>query len=386
MMKPQHSAAPRGTVRAIVFEQAFRYARDVILLMADDCEIFECNDAALAAYGYTRKEMLALNLCDLRAPHTRIALAEDMRRASFPAGHTFNTVHQRKNGAQFHAEVSSRLLEADGRRYRVNIVRDISAQQAARETLSTRHRQLAEAQHLARMGSWELSMQTGECTWSEELYRLFGGDPMLPIPRYQQRFDLYEEKSAAALSRAVDQALKSGDPYELEVEYLMPEGTRKWLLVRGEVVRDPDGGIIGLRGTVQDIDERKRLQEAHARLAAIVESSSDAIVGVDLNRIVTTWNAAAEEVYGYSASEIIGQWAGCMVPPDQEAALMAAKKRMMRGEKIGPYEAVRVRKDGRLIQVSITISPIRDHENRIIGNSAIVREISNRTGAGPGGA
>ena len=127
-----------------------------------------------------------------------------------------------------------------------------------------------------------------------------------------------------------------------------------------------------------DITERKLAGDAQARLAAIVNSSEDAIVGKTLDGIVTSWNPGAEKIYGYTAAEMIGQPIVKFFPPerlDEEAEILA---RVRCGESVQHYETVRVRKDGRRIDVSVTISPIRDASGNIIGASKIARDISER--------
>ncbi len=107
-----------------------------------------------------------------------------------------------------------------------------------------------------------------------------------------------------------------------------------------------------------------------------MESSDDAIVGMTLDGMVTSWNAGAERLYGYTAPEVIGRWPiGITVPEDEQPKIL---KRVGRGERVDPYETVGVRKDGRRINVSVTVSPIRDAEGKTIGASSIARDITRR--------
>src|SRR5208283_226782 len=127
-----------------------------------------------------------------------------------------------------------------------------------------------------------------------------------------------------------------------------------------------------------DITERKRAEEVRERLAAVVESSDDAIIGKTLDGVITTWNHGAEKVFGYSASEAVGKPMQMLVPPEranEEADILA---RVERGESVEHFETVRVRKDGKGIDVSVTISPIRDSSGAIVGVSKVARDISER--------
>jgi PAS domain S-box-containing protein len=117
-------------------------------------------------------------------------------------------------------------------------------------------------------------------------------------------------------------------------------------------------------------------EQAARRLAAIVDSSEDAIISKDLNGVIATWNAAAERVYGYPASEVIGQPMTIVLPPDRSTEESDILARIRRGERVEHFETKRVRKDGTLIDVSLTISPVRDKHGQVIGASHIARDIT----------
>ena len=125
-----------------------------------------------------------------------------------------------------------------------------------------------------------------------------------------------------------------------------------------------------------DITERKRAEEKNLQLAALVESSDDAIVGLDLNRIITSWNKGAERMYGYSAEEIIGRPTSLFIPPDLENETLSIRERINQGESIDHFETLRRRKDGTLVDVSLTFSPIWDAGGKLIGHASIARDIT----------
>jgi PAS domain S-box-containing protein len=129
---------------------------------------------------------------------------------------------------------------------------------------------------------------------------------------------------------------------------------------------------------VRDITGRRAAEEAQARLAAIVTSSEDAIVGVTLDGIVTSWNEAAERLFGWSATEMIGQPIRRLIPTDRQAEEVMFLSHVARGERVKHYETVRISKHGRVIDVSVTVSPMRDAADRIIGASGIIRDITAR--------
>ena len=129
-------------------------------------------------------------------------------------------------------------------------------------------------------------------------------------------------------------------------------------------------------GIVRDISERKRTEQTRFQLAAIVDSSDDAIIGKTLEGTITSWNNGAERLYGYSAEEVIGRSISLLVSPERPDELPGIMERIRRGQSVEHYETVRIRKDGRRLDVSLTVSPIRDAAHHIIGASAIAHDIT----------
>lgn len=174
-------------------------------------------------------------------------------------------------------------------------------------------------------------------------------------------------------------ALKEGRSVRGEEAILeRPDGTRVAFLPYPTPLRDTSGTLLGALNLLVDITDRKAAESARAYLAAIVDSSDDAIISKDLNGIVTSWNRGAEAIFGYSVAEMIGRSTTVLFPPDrlyEEDEILA---RLRRGEKIDHFETVRRRKDGRKIDVSLTISPILDGAGRIIGASKIARDITEK--------
>jgi PAS domain S-box-containing protein len=161
-----------------------------------------------------------------------------------------------------------------------------------------------------------------------------------------------------------------------EVHIERPNGSHGIALVDIEPIKDSDGNILGAVNCFQDITERKASEEAALRLAAIIESSDDAIVSKDLNGNITSWNAGAERIFGYMAEEIIGKPITVLIPPDYQKEEEAIIARIRRGQRVEHYETVRQRKHGSLIDVSLTISPVKNAQGKIVGASKIARDIT----------
>jgi PAS domain S-box-containing protein len=152
-------------------------------------------------------------------------------------------------------------------------------------------------------------------------------------------------------------------------------GRRTLLLDARRLSRNNDATILVV---FQDITERKRAEEVKARLAAIVESSDDAIVGKDLNSIITSWNAGAQRLFGYTATEAVGQHITMLIPADRIDEEPNILERIHRGERIDHYETVRRRKDGTLLDISLSISPVLDKAGKVVGAAKIARDITAR--------
>jgi len=138
----------------------------------------------------------------------------------------------------------------------------------------------------------------------------------------------------------------------------------------------PDGDIVGAVLVFRDVTAARRALEDHLYLSAIVESSHDAIIGNDLNGIVTSWNQGAEKLYGYTAEEIIGESLSILIPAENSDELPSVMKKLSHGERIENFETERVRKDGSRFMVSLTISPITNEYGKVVGASKIARDIT----------
>ncbi len=141
---------------------------------------------------------------------------------------------------------------------------------------------------------------------------------------------------------------------------------------------DASGATVGAVLVFRDVSERLRAEEVQARLAAIVESSEDAIVSKTLEGIILSWNAGAERLFGYTAAEAIGRSITLIIPPEREGEEREVLERLRRGERVEHFETVRVSKRGRRIDISLTVSPIRDATGRIVAASKVARDITDR--------
>lgn len=181
-----------------------------------------------------------------------------------------------------------------------------------------------------------------------------------------------ENASRAAFQELQAQGFVRYDDLPLETK----AGERREVEIVGNLY-DEDGKTI-VQCNIRDITERERAEGARARLAAIVESSDDAIVSKDLNGIITSWNAGAERLFGYTAQEVVGRSVTVLIPSERLYEETAILEQICRGERVEHFETIRRCKDGRLLDVSLTISPIVDSQGHIVGASKIARDITAR--------
>jgi PAS domain S-box-containing protein len=161
----------------------------------------------------------------------------------------------------------------------------------------------------------------------------------------------------------------------------MKGGARVHVSLAVSPVRNAAGIVIGAAKIARDITDRRHADEAHARLAAIVNSSDDAIISKTLDGIIMSWNRGAEKLFGYRASEAIGQHIRLIIPRERHAEEDEVLARVARGEDVEHFETVRVTRDGRPLDISLSVSPIRDAAGAIIGASKIARDIGDRVRA-----
>jgi len=193
-------------------------------------------------------------------------------------------------------------------------------------------------------------------------------------------FRIVDEQTRRPAENPALRALKEGVVVGLanHTVLIARDGTERPVDDSASPMLDESGVPVGAVLVFRDVSEHRRAEEAQARLAAIVESSQDAIISKTLNGVIRTWNTGAERLFKYSAEEAVGRSITLIIPPerlDEEKEILA---RLAGGERIEHYETVRMDRNGRRIDLSLTVSPIRDAEGRVIGASKIARDVTER--------
>jgi PAS domain S-box-containing protein len=181
------------------------------------------------------------------------------------------------------------------------------------------------------------------------------------------------EATRTEARRLVEGAIRS---YTIRKRYVRSDGTDVWGNTTVTLLKGESADAVQFLGIVEDITDRKQAEELRGRLAAVVECSDDAIVTKTLDGTITTWNPGAERIFGYTAQEIVGKPITVLIPPDRVDEELSILARLKRGERIDHYETIRRTRDGTLLNVSLSVSPLRDASGRIIGASKIARDIT----------
>ncbi len=368
------------------FRRLFEYSVDTQIVHDEEGRILDCNSEACRTLGYTHEELLSLRIQDIADG----LLSEGEKREREKQGgtlwqravrgepDTFGIVHhgghKRKDGTTFPIEVHVGGVDYGGRRAILASVRDISERKEAERRLEEseqRYKSLFEHNPDA-VYSFDLegNFLTANAACAEisgytveELLRM-SFTPLIVPEDLETVLQHFEEAAR-------------GEPQTYETAITHKEGHRVELNVTNLPIIVSDE-IVGVYGIAKDITERKRAEEFRSRLATIVESSEDAIISRTLDGTIISWNRGAEDLYGYTAEEVIGRSNAFLYPPEHPHEMQEIQERVRRGESIDHYETVRMAKGGRRVHVSLTVSPTIDAAGNVTGDSGIARDITER--------
>jgi diguanylate cyclase (GGDEF)-like protein/PAS domain S-box-containing protein len=237
---------------------------------------------------------------------------------------------------------------------------------------------LAEAQQLARIGSWEWDVAANLVTWSDELFRIYGYAPQSFEPSYEAFLSHVHPDDRESVDQRNHKAFADHEPFDDVKRVVRPDGTVFLMRTQGEVVTDGEGNVVRMVGICEDVTDRVRAQEAQELLASIVRSSTDAIYTVTRDGLLTSWNPAAETLFGHAEDEAVGKPVADVFPANRSGEDWRLLKMALAGKPVDPYETVRRRSDGTRVPVSISLSPIRDARGEVTGVAVIARDVTER--------
>ena len=223
---------------------------------------------------------------------------------------------------------------------------------------------------------------SGLITWyNEAAVHLWGRRPLLMKEKWGGEYKIFytDGRPMPRGKWPLQKALKN--PSNTKHENIVierPDGTFIDVLVYPKLIFDDQQNIIGAQNTLVDVSILHKEQSKHATLSAIVDSSDDAIIGKDINGIITSWNSGAERIFQYSENEVIGKHITILIPPSRMADEELILKNIQEGKKINHFETTRIKKDGEEIPVLLTVSPIKDASGNIVGASKVARDVSEK--------
>jgi len=365
-------------------------SEDPVIGLALDGTITHWNPAAERLYGYSSQEALASSIAMLVPPERRSGskgLLATVREGEVVR--QVDTQRMAKDGRRIDVSISMAPIRDDAGAIvgAVAFTRDITMRLAAEERLRRSEAQLAEAQRLTALGSWEWEVVSGEVTWSPELYRILGRDPDRFAPTYEGYLDAIHASDRPRVEAAVQESVASGMPLDHECRVVRPDGIERVVHARGRVLRADAGEPVRVVGTLQDITElaqsRQRLEQANRQNEALLNSAADGIYGVDLEGRITFVNPAAEALTGYPAEATLGRRLHHLVHHTRENGTpnppedCSCTGKLEHGAAHTVSDEVFWRKDGTSFAVEYTATPISEG-GTLSGGLVVFRDITER--------
>ena len=339
-------------------------------------KIIFVNHAFTQMTGYAREEALGKTPRILQGPHTDKAVLRRLRQ-NLEQGDVFagEAINYRKDGTEFELEWQIAPLRNDLGKitHFVATQHDITERKRAEAALREREELFAlfieHSPAALAMFDREMRYVAASRRWMTD----FGIADKVILGR--SHYEVFPEMPARW--REIHRRCLAGAVEKCEEEqFVRADGTVNWIRWEVRPWRESNGQIGGILVFSEDVSSRKHDEEVRARLAAIVVHSDDAIIGKGLDSVITSWNAGAEKVFGFSSDEMIGRPITRIIPPDRQREEDLIMGQIKRGQVVDHFETLRQAKDGRLINVSVTVSPIKDAQGKITGASKIVRDIT----------
>jgi PAS domain S-box-containing protein len=359
------------------FRGVFESSAIGVAILSVDEHFLQANKAFCSITGYSEEELRATNFGALMHRDESAAVHEHIRHLVSGEVPTFVLENRyfTKDGRTIWVQNSvSAMRDAGGRpEHLIVLCEDVSTRKQAETAIRESEERfraivdttpecvkvVAEDGTLLMMNSSGLEMigaPAPEAAVGKSIYDLIA-------PEFRDQYREFNDR------------ICKGEKGGLEFDIVGLRGRRRQMQTYAAPFRNSGGGIAQL-GITHDITERKHAERADLLLAAIVESSDDAIVSKDLNGIITSWNKGAERLFGYTAEEVVGESITIIIPPDRLGEEPHILSRLRRGERVDHFETIRRRKDGTLLNVSLTISPIKDAHGKVIGASKIARDVT----------
>ena len=340
--------------------------------VAEDGTILWANAAELKLLGYSAEEYVGHNIAEFHVDEP-VILDILQRLKSNQELIRYEARLRRKDGSICDVSINSSVYREDGRFVHTRCITfDISGQKKTAE-LQARLAAIVESSDDAIVSK---DLNGIIRSWNRGAERLFGYTADEIVGKHIST--LVPPDRLDEIPNILERLIRGERIDHYETKRKAKDGTIVNVSLTVSPIPDAKGAIIGASKVARNVTEQKKVSELQERLAAIVESSDDAIVSKDLNGIIRSWNRGAERLFGYTADEIVGKHISTLAAPDRLDEFPKILERLIRGERIDHYETKRKTKDGKILTVSLSVSPIRDSNGKIIGASKVARDITER--------
>jgi len=345
------------------------------------------NDKACSNLGYDRKELLTMRTLDIEATFPdQAAWDSHVKEVKGKGSLILEGTHKRTDGTLFPVEVNVAYMSLGGTDYMVAVARDITERKRAEDALREREMQLAESQRIAHLGSWEHNPLTGDIYWSDELFRLIGLDPAQDRADFGTFFARIHPDDQPFLKRAVETSLREKKPFDVEYRLVIPGGPIKIIHARADLVPDAKGELSVLRGTGQDITERKlaeeQIRQSEQLIRSILNTVDEAFIVIDRDYRISLANKAYSKQTDMPIQEIIGKHCHevshkSAIPCFESGEECAVKLCFGTGE---PHSCVHRHpgRDGGILYVETKAFPLKDASGNVTSAIEVINNITDK--------
>ena len=367
-----------------LFRSLLDRSNDAIeVLDPDTLRFLDCNESACRSLGYSREEFLAMSVADIDPNLDELktaAVTEELKRSGFAM---FESTRRRKDGSTFPVEVNVKEIQLE-RAYRLAVVRDITERKLTEKLLGQSEQQLAEAQNVAHLGSWNWDIQSNTVTWSDELYRICGFQPRSFSPTYEAFLALVHPEDRESVERAQANCLGRHEAFSFQQRIIRPDEEVRVLQSYGNVVCDHAGNPTRMFGTCQDVTEQKRaeeaLREAERKYREIFENAGEGIFQTTPEGQYIEANPTLARMHGFDSPEEFLRsrqdiTREVYVDPArrEEFKRLIAEHGVVRG-----FEHRIYRKDGSRIWISVNARAVRDRQGSVAYYEGTTQDITER--------
>jgi PAS domain S-box-containing protein len=360
------------------FRALIENSSEAVVLARADGSISYASPALLRLLGRTSTEVARSRLADLVEPSERAALEGALEGvlATTSAASVLELRAVHRDGSQLWLELTfANQLDDPAVCAVVVNLRDVTERQNALARLRAAEERYRRIVETTSEGVWLTDADAKTTYVNQRMGEMLGYQPaeMLGVPA----FEFVDAALRPELEGLLERRLAgSGETHERR--YRKKDGSALWALVKTNPLFDDSGSYEGALALLTDVTERWQSQAAQNQLAALVNSSEDAITGADSHGVITSWNRGAERLYGYSAHEVIGRSLELLMPRDAWDAELKLQQRVQAGEAVPAHETVRLGKDGLRVEVSLAVWPIRDPHGRVVGSGRLARDLTER--------